>query len=271
MRLSKPISRLGRALFATVHTIVVELLSIAREMARIPAGMFMRVAEALGEIVLTAWRFVWPALLTAWSVAGRLLERAEEVVTPARAAIAVAVFVAAALAASQFADYHSVAIGVPDYAGVEGVASAPAVESAEAGSAHAWAGLPLAAAALLIVVRAAQGRWRAARLLAGVGVAVVAISLAIDLPKGLDEGDAALAYEGASAELLGGFWVQLACGAALIALAPLLTRLLEPGARAAAAAAPRRTQRLRLALPQSLRAPRLPRARLGRPTSEARG
>ena len=273
MRLSKPISRLARAVFTTLHTIVVELVSIAREMARIPARSFMRVAEALGEVVLAAWRVVWPVLVSGWSLAGRFLERAEEVLTPARAAVAVAAFAALALAASQFADYRSIAIGVPAYAEVEGVAAAPAVESAEAGSAHAWLGLPLAAAALVIVARAASGRWRAARLLAGVGIAVVAISLAIDMPKGLDEGDAALAYEGASAQLLGGFWAQLACGALLIALAPLLTRLLEPRARAAAAAAPRRVQRLRLTPPDGLRLPRLPRgrARVGGPTPEARG
>jgi hypothetical protein len=37
-----------------------------------------------------------------------------------------------------------------------------------------------------------------------------------------------VAYEGAEATLLGGFWVQLACGVLLVALAPLISGLLGP-------------------------------------------
>lgn len=272
MRLSKPISRLARALFATVRTVVIELISILREMARIPAGLFMRVAESAGALVLAGWLFVWPLLQTAYRAAARGLAWAERELTPARAVVAVAAFVAVALALSQFAAYTTTTIGTADYSEVAAVAPAPPVDTADAGTAHAWLGIPLGLLALGIVARAATGRWQVARLLIGVGLAVVVMTLAIDMPKGLDEGDAAVAYEGASAELLGGFWAQLVCGVLLIALAPLLTRLLEPGARARADAAPRRVQPLRLALPGNLRMPKLPggRIRLGRQAREAR-
>jgi hypothetical protein len=55
----------------------------------------------------------------------------------------------------------------------------------------------------------------------------------VDAPKGLDEGTTAVAYEGAKATLLGGFWVQLACGALLVALGPLINNLFPPRERAA--------------------------------------
>ena len=47
-------------------------------------------------------------------------------------------------------------------------------------------------------------RRRLAIWLVPFGIAVLAISLAVDAPKGLDEGAAAIAYEGASASLLVG-------------------------------------------------------------------
>lgn len=241
-----------------------------REMVRIPAGLFMRVAETVGAAVLIGWQAVWPVLVRAWAAAGRALAWAERTVTPARGAVAAAALVAILLALSQFATYHQVVIGAPEYTEVEAVAPPPPVERADAGSAHLWLGIPLGLLALGIVVRSATGRWKAARLLAAVGVAVVAISLAIDMPKGLDEGNAAIVYQGASAELLGGFWMQLMAGVTLIFMAPILTRLLEPRARAAAASAPRRVQPIRAGIPGggSLRLPRMPASR-ARPASGA--
>jgi hypothetical protein len=257
MRLRKPNFSPPGAPSATLRRIAVEFVSIVREMVRIPAGLFMRVAEAAGAAVLLAWHFVWPWIERGWRASDRLLAWAEREVTPARGAIVVAATVAILLALSQFAAYTTTTIGTADYSEVAAVAPAPPVDQADAGTAHLWLGIPLGLLALGIVVRSATGRWRAARLLAGVGLAVVILSLAVDLPKGLDEGDAAIAYEGASAELLGGFWMQLSAGVVLIALAPLLTRLLEPGARARAASAPRRTQPLRLPALGKLRLPAL--------------
>lgn len=205
--------------------LLTELFAIVREMLRIPAGVYMRVAEAAGAATLAGWRFAWPLAQALWQLVKRGFRLAEREVTPARAALAVAAATALALAASQFADYRSVAIATTDYAGVDQIAPAPEVDAASAGSAHAWLGLPLALAALVVVFACARGNRRAAWWLALIGLVVVAVSLGVDAPKGLDEGTAAVAYEGASASLLGGFWVQLACGALLVALAPLISGL----------------------------------------------
>ena len=58
-------------------------------------------------------------------------------------------------------------------------------------------------------------------LLAVVGIVV---SLLIDIPAGLDEGEAALGFEGAEAMLVEGFWVQLASSVVLVVTGPLLGR-----------------------------------------------
>ena len=73
---------------------------------------------------------------------------------------------------------------------------------------------------------ALAGRRRLARLLIPLGIAVLAISLIVDAPKGLDEGQAALAYQGAKASLLGGFWLQIATAVVLVACGFLLPRYL---------------------------------------------
>ena len=181
-------------------------------MLRIPVGLYMRAAEAAGRATLSAWRFVWPLLQALWRLLVDLFRLAEREVTPLRAALVVAAATAVALALSQFADYRTIAIGTADYAGVDTVAPAPEVDEASAGSAHAWVGLPLALAAIAAVAACAAGYRRAAWWLAPIGLITIAVSLIVDAPKGLDEGSAAIAYEGASASLLGGFWVQLACG-----------------------------------------------------------
>ena len=238
----RPVSDRSAALVGTARGVVREVLAIGREMLRIPAGIYMRVAERAGALTLAAWRFVWPLLQAVWRwlVAG--FRVAEREVTPIRAALAVAALTAIALAGSQFADYRSISIGTAEYIGVDQVAPAPEVDQARAsaGSAHAWLVLPLAIAALVVVVVCATGRRRVAWWLAPIGLITVAISLIVDAPKGLDEGSTAVAYEGAKASLLGGFWVQLACGVLLMALAPLIVTLLRPSEGAGASAPGRR-------------------------------
>jgi hypothetical protein len=239
MRLRKPGSRppepaesgLREGRESTVRGIVSELVAIALEMLRIPAGLYMRAAEWAGAVTLAGWRFLWPLLKALWRQLVRFFRVAEREVTPLRAALAVAAAAAIALAGSQFADYRAISIGTGDYVGVDTVAPPPEVADARdsAGSAHAWLGIPLAVAALVVVFLCARGNRRAAWWLAPIGLATIAISLIVDAPKGLDEGSAAVAYEGAEASLLGGFWVQLACAALLVALAPLISGLLAPG------------------------------------------
>lgn len=224
-------------LLGGLESVFADVLAVGREMARIPAGLYMRAAEAAGAATLAAWLFVWPLLVRAWALARAGLRVAEREVTPPRAALAVGVLTAVALAGSQFADYRTVAIDSPAYSDVAGVAGAPEVGSERAGAAHAWVGLPLAAAALVALGAAGLGVRRAAWALAPIGLATVAVSLLVDAPKGLDEGAAAIAYEGASASLIGGFWVQLSCGVLLAALAPLLAALLRPSG------SPRRARR----------------------------
>ena len=224
-----PVSGRPAGLAKTARGVLSELVAIAREMLRIPVGLYMRAAEAAGRATLSAWRFVWPLLQALWRLLVDLFRLAEREVTPLRAALAVAAATAIALALSQFADYRSIAIGTADYAGVDTVAPAPEVDEASAGSAHAWVGLPLALAAIAAVAACAAGYRRAAWWLAPIGLITIAVSLIVDAPKGLDEGSAAIAYEGASASLLGGFWVQLACGVLLVALAPLIANLLGSG------------------------------------------
>jgi len=206
----------------------VELYGIAREMIRLPAALFMRVAEILGAYVLRAWLALWPVLVAAWGLAGRGLAVAARVVTPARAVTLVALLTAAALAASQWADLRGITIDTNNYAGLEEIAPPPQVETQTVGTAHAWMGIPLAVLAALIVIGAARGRPKLARLLVGVGAAVVAISLFIDRPEGLDKGQLDIQYDSVTATLLTGFWAQLVSGVVLILLAPLLIRAFSP-------------------------------------------
>lgn len=211
--------------------VIAEALRIVREMLVIPAQLWVAIAEPAGAAVYAVWRrVVVPVAVAVSSLVRIALRWAQVHVTPARAALIVAVGAAAALAASQFVDYRGVSVGTPAYEGVETVAPAPEVDRGRelTGSAHAWVMLPLATAALVVIVLAVRGRWRLARLLIPLGVIVIAIAIVVDVPQGLDEGSAATAYEGAEAVLLEGFWAQLAAGAVLIVSGPLLAAWLRP-------------------------------------------
>ncbi len=213
-----------------IRSIVAEVLKLGREMIAIPVGLWLAAAEVAGAFVLRAWRSVIrPALLWLWAAGRATMRFAERHVTPARAVAVVTLVAAGALAASQWLDYHSVSVGSDAYAGEVGaVAPAPEIETEVAGNAHSWVMVPLAALALVILIAALAGRRGFAALLIPLGIAVIAIALIVDLPKGLDEGDAAVAYEGASASLLEGFWLQIACGVVLIGCGLMLPRYLRP-------------------------------------------
>jgi hypothetical protein len=231
---SKPAGRREAATdrFGTASSVArrsaVELAEIARELVRIPAALYMRIAERLGGWVLAGWLVVWPYFVRLWKLAGRALAWAERVATPARVTVAVALLTAIALAGSQWADLSSVSVGTDAYEGLEDVAPAPEVSEKTVGSAHLWVGVPLAIVAALLIIGSARGRRGLARLLIPIGIAVVAISLFIDRPEGLDEGNNELAYESVTAELLPGFWAQLVSGIVLILLAVVLTWVLKP-------------------------------------------
>jgi hypothetical protein len=207
-----------------------ELMKLVREMLVIPAQIWLAIAGVAGAVVLFAWRRIMlPALGAVLALARAAYRLGMRHVTPARAVAAVCLVAIVALAASQWVDYRTISVGTDAYSGdLAAVAPAPEVNRQQAGDAHSWAIVPLAGAALVGLVLALTGRPRAARLLIAVGVAAIAISAAVDAPKGLDEGNAALTYEGAEAHLLEGFWLQIAAGAVLIAGGLLLPRYLRP-------------------------------------------
>jgi hypothetical protein len=257
----------ARRATGAVVGVAAELLKLGREMLVIPAQLWLAIAEIVGIAVLFAWRRVaFPLLLALLALSRAAYRLALRHVTPARAVAAVCLAALVALAASQWVDYRGISVGTDAYSGeLEAVAPAPDVDRERAGEAHAWAMLPLALAGAVVLVLALAGRPRAAWLLIALGIATIAIAVAIDAPQGLDEGTAALAYQGAEARLLEGFWVQIAAGAVLIASGLLLPRYLRPapvGARAATPAdrGPGGVRRLLPRAPRRLRREQRPRS-----------
>jgi hypothetical protein len=149
-------------------------------------------------------------------------------VTPRSTVAFVGAGAAILLGIAQFTNYHGVAVDVPNYAGEVGrTAPAPMTGTETAGSAHLWILLPVAAVALISAIGAYLGNRRFAAGLVLCGVLGLAVAIAIDLPQGLDAGRNALAFYGAEAQLLGGFWVEVAASATLIfcgCLLPLYSR-----------------------------------------------
>jgi hypothetical protein len=224
-RVSNSVSKLVRG----AVTVLVEAGKLAREMVAIPLALWMTVAEAAGAVVLAGWRLIRPLIVRAWRLLASAERIAERRLTPKWAVAAVSVAVLVALAASQWVDYREISVGNFAYdGGVENIAPPPDVATDRAGNAHSWVMVPIAGLGLVLVVAALAGRWRAGRLLAALGVVVIAIGLLVDLPKGLDEGSAAIVYEGAKASLLEGFWLELACGAAMVACGLLLGGYARP-------------------------------------------
>lgn len=221
--------------------VVIELAKLLREMLVIPTQLWLAVAERLGAAVLWAWRRIGrPALALALAACATVYRLALRHVTPARAVAVVALVAIGVLVASQWVDYRGVRIGNDAYSGDVGfVAPAPEVARQHTGEAHSWVMVPIAALALVVLAFALAGRRRLARLLIPLGVAVIAIAVLVDAPTGLDEGRAAIAYQGASAHLLEGFWLQIAAATGMIACGLLLPGFLRPEGAAARARRPR--------------------------------
>jgi len=130
----------------------------------------------------------------------------------------VAALAAIALGASQFFDYQAVVAGEPDYSGEVGTVAPPPVTHEEsAGSAHLYLLLPVAAGALALIWLTYRGNWRLGRWIGALGLLGIAVTLAIDLPQGLDAGTEGVAFSGSDAELIEGFWAQL-CASVVLAL-----------------------------------------------------
>jgi len=212
---------------------VADVVAIAGEMLAWPVRIWLGAAEIAGRAVLAAWRSVGlPLIGLVLRASAFVLRLAEREVTPVRGLAVVALAATIGLGASQFSDYHAVEVGAPDYQGVENVAPAPQIDQESPRSAHGVTVFAIAIVALFATAFAVTRNWRLARLLPFLGAAVVLISLLVDLHQGLRTGSASIAYEGAEAVLLGGFWAQLACGATLIIVGPLLSAQLRVERRA---------------------------------------
>ena len=219
-------SRVSTAIRGGLTSFAARLRSLGRGAYR----AWIALAEWIGVRVLAAWRrALRPLLAAVIALAVASYRFGLRHVTPARAVAVVGIVALAALVASQWLDYRVLRVGTEGYAGsVELVTPAPELDRARTGDAHGWLMLPLAACGLAAVGLALAGRPRVGRLLVPIGGAVIAVALLVDAPKGLDEGEAATAYEGARATLLEGFWLELTTGAVLIVCGMLLPRYLRP-------------------------------------------
>ncbi len=151
------------------------------------------------------------------------LARATRHVTPLSTVAFVGIAAAIGLGVSQFFDYHGVAVDAPEYAGEVGsVANVPLVGTETAGSAHLWVLIPIAVAAVVLIIGAYRGDTRLSGAVALCGLLGLAVAIAIDLPQGLDAGRAGLAFSGADAVLLQGFWAEVSCSAILVLCGGLL-------------------------------------------------
>jgi hypothetical protein len=213
----------GRRLRPLGAPIALFLSWIGRPVAR--ALLFViQLLAALVAVVLEVGqavvRWVGAVLLSAVLI---VVEATRRHVNPRSTVTLVGVCAAVGLGVSQFFDYHGVAVDAPAYAGKVGVtAPAPIVGTETAGSAHIWILLPIAALATILMIAAYRGRPRLASAVAVCGVVGLAVALAIDLPQGLEVGRPGLAFTGAEAELLEGFWAEVACSAVLILCGSLL-------------------------------------------------
>ncbi len=157
------------------------------------------------------------------AVATATARGAERHVTPLSTVAFVGIAAAVGLGVSQFFDYHGVAVDAPNYAGEVGsTAPAPIVGAHTAGSAHLWVLIPVAVAAIVLIVGAYRGETRLAGGVAICGLLGLAVAGGIDLPQGLDAGRPGLAFSGSEAQLLQGFWAEVACSAVLMLCGGLL-------------------------------------------------
>ncbi len=175
----------------------------------------------------------------AWAV--RASTRASAVATPERAICAVIVAAAACLLVSQFVDYRGVEVGQPGYEGLPEVAKAPTVGEETPVDAHSYLLVPVAlAAGALGFVAGRRRRPRLGRVVFLLGLIAIAVVLLVDRPQGLDVGEQAAIFSGATAVLEDGFYAQLAAAAGLMLGGALL--VLAPKATARYHARPCRTR-----------------------------
>jgi hypothetical protein len=157
------------------------------------------------------------ALRRAAAHTAHMVKRIRGVMGPKRVALLLVAASSLALVVSQFIEYRAVEIGQPGYAGLP-TARPPTVDEETAGQAHSYLLVPLgllAGGLALVAIRRPRPR-RFGLFLAGLGAIGLAVVLLVDLPAGLDEGDAASRFSGATATLRDGFSIELAACVGLI-------------------------------------------------------
>lgn len=184
-----------------------------------PVGRVLR--TGLGQLLRRIGRAAGAAasaVATVWARLGKAVLATDRSVTPRAATVAIAGAGVVALVVSQFLDFRATEIGQTGYSAVLDITRAPRQDLVNPLGAHSVLLLAVAALALVGVAGSAlTGRRPFGLLVAGSGLATVAVGLLIDLPRGLDVGEAAISYTGVAAVLLTGFWLQLAAGAVLMA------------------------------------------------------
>ncbi len=198
---------LGEALRAFLARIAPPITGALFAVVRALGLMVVRLVE-LGTAV-THWTEE-----NAFPFIERIARAAAARITPINTLAVVAGVAAVTLIVSQWLDFHGVAVGSRYYQGEVGtVAPAPMVDLEQAGDAHLFVMVPIAVAALVLLVMTVMGNWRMGRVVAALGLLGLLISVAIDVPQGLDAGTAGTAFDSADAQLLKGFWIQVtSCG-----------------------------------------------------------
>jgi hypothetical protein len=149
---------------------------------------------------------------------GRIVRAADRRVTPRSATIAAAGFGTLALIVSQFLDFRATEIGQSGYQAVQEITRAPRRDLMTPIDAHSVLLLAVGLLCLAALTAFARsGRRRFGLIVAGCGLATIAVAVVIDLPQGLDVAEAEISYSEVAAVLLTGFWLQLAAGATLAA------------------------------------------------------
>lgn len=147
---------------------------------------------------------------------GRLLLSLDRLVNARQAFILLAVVAAGLLLASQFSDYRAIEIGQPGYSAVQDITRAPRSEVKTPIDTHSFLLVAAGIVALVAAALTVRSRKRVLGLVvAAAGGITLAVTIAIDLPAGLDAKTAKLSYSGVNAILLSGFWLELAAGAVL--------------------------------------------------------
>ena len=226
-REGRELSRRRRSEARKLQPVVAPVRSFAGWIAPLITGALMWVIKLFAALIAL--------LAETGAVAGSWLARRarataaatarglERYVTPLSTVAFVGIAAAVGLGVSQFFDYHGVAVDAPNYAGEVGSrAPAPIVGTETAGSAHLWVLIPVAVAAVVLIVGAYRGETRLAGAVALCGLLGLAVAVAIDLPQGLDAGRPGLAFSGSQAVLLQGFWAEVACSAVLMLCGGLL-------------------------------------------------